>query len=126
MNTLRKAFKEKVDALVPVLREAYRSVRVFRSNRTEHNGLGPLRQIGIVGENLQFLKPMIPTRKQLYFDAILSKDLLISDRIVALDISVGSMHIAFPVKRAYMHRETEELRGALVISRMIGAVELSS
>ena len=41
----------------------------------------------------------MPRKKQGYFDAILNEGLSLSDRVIALDIAVGAMHIEFSVPR---------------------------
>ena len=117
MNKIRIHFADEVEALIPILHGAYRAVGRYQKQRTDRNRDLLLAEIGELGPRLQFFKPMVPARKQPYFDAILNETLSISDRIVALDVSVGAMHIEFAVERAYMHPESEALRRALATSR---------
>jgi phosphohistidine swiveling domain-containing protein len=117
MNTIRENFKEQVDALLPVLHAAYRAIGRYQKSRSGRNREGLLQHLGLAGEVLQFFKGLVPRKKQPYFDAILNESLPVSDRLIALDVAVGAMHIEFSVPRAYMHRESEHLRRALEVSR---------
>ncbi|MBC8233038.1 hypothetical protein H8E77_26130 [bacterium] len=120
-NTIRYYFKKEVDALLPILRETYRLVGRYQKNRNEQNKEKLLNQLNIIGKRLQFFKGLIQFKKQAYFDAIFSEELSVSDRIIALDIAVGSMHIEFSVPRAYMHQESKELRRVLELSRYVAS-----
>jgi len=119
VNTIRENFKREVAALLPILHETYRRIGRFQKNRTERNERAALRQLRAAGETLAFFKPLVPRKKQPYFDAVLNESLSPSDRIISLDIAVGAMHIEFSMPRAYMHREGEELRRALELSRHV-------
>jgi phosphoenolpyruvate synthase/pyruvate phosphate dikinase len=120
-NTIRYYFKKEVNALLPVLHETYRLVGRYQQNRNVRNKEKLLKQLNIIGKRLQFFKGLIQFKKQAYFDAILSEELSLSDRIIALDIAVGSMHIEFSVPRAYMHKESEALRRVLELSRYVAS-----
>lgn len=117
MHRIRQQFGEEVEELYPVLHETYRLIGVFQKNRTPRNEARLLEQLAIIGPMLDFFRPYIQGRKQNYFKALLDEKLPISDRIVALDIAVGAMHIEFAVPRAYMHQESQRLREVLEASR---------
>lgn len=124
-NTIRYYFKKEVDALLPVLHETYRLVGKYQKKRNNRNKEKVLKQLDVIGERLQFFKKFLQTKKQPYFDAILNKGLSVSDRIIALDVSVGAMHIEFSMPRAYMHQESEELRKVLELSRYVDSDEVA-
>jgi phosphohistidine swiveling domain-containing protein len=119
MNTIRENFRSEVAALLPVLHGAYRAIGRYQKTRNDRNKDQLLVHLGAAGETLMFFKQLVPAKKQPYFDAILNHGLSVSDRVIALDIAVGAMHIEFSVPRAYMHRESEELRRALELSRRV-------
>ena len=121
MNTIRENFKREVAALLPVLHETYRRIGRFQKSRTERNERAALRQLRAAGDTLAFFKPLVPRKKQPYFDAVLNESLSPSDRIISLDVAVGAMHIEFSMERAYMHRESAELRQALELSRHVAS-----
>lgn len=121
MNKIRAKFTKEVDALLPVLHEAYRQIGRYQSNRSEQNTLRVLEHLDIVGERVTFFRKLVQTKKRAYFDAIVEQTLSVSDRIIALDIAVGTLHIGFPMERAYMHQESEELRRVLELSRWDGS-----
>ena len=108
-------------ALLPVLHESYRRIGRFQKSRTERNERAALRQLRAAGKTLAFFKPLVPRKKQPYFDAVLNESLSPSDRIISLDVAVGAMHIEFSMPRAYMHRESEQLRRALALSRHVAS-----
>ncbi len=116
-NKIRAHFKSEVDALLPILHETYRLIGLFQSDRNRRNERELLGQLDQVGQRLAFFKPLLQIPKQPYFDAVLERDLPISDRIIALDTAVGAMHIEFAMPRAYMHRESQALRQVLEASR---------
>lgn len=124
-NTIRYYFKKEVDALLPVLHETYRLIGRYQKNRNKRNEEKVVKQLDVIGERLQFFKKFLQNKKQPYFDAILNKGLSVSDRIIALDVSVGSMHIEFSMPRAYMHQESEELRKVLELSRYVDSDEIA-
>jgi len=124
-NTIRYYFKKEVVALLPVLHETYRLVGRYQKNRNEQNKENLSNQFDIIGKKLQFFKGLIQFKKQAYFDAILNEELSVSDRIIALDIAVGSMHIEFSIPRAYMHQESEELRRVLELSRYVASDKIA-
>ena len=70
-----------------------------------------------VGERLQLFKEYVQVPKQPYFDAIRDSKLNVSDRIIALDTSVGAMHIEFSSERRYAYQESADLRKALERAR---------
>lgn len=117
MNHIRKAFGAEVETLAPVLHEAYRRIGVFQKNRTMRNQERLVSQFEALAPHLAFFATHVPEAKQGYFTAFSDASLDISDRIVALDVAVGSLHIAFPIERAYMHRESARLRDVLERSR---------
>ncbi|MBN1402020.1 MAG: hypothetical protein JXA74_14355 [Anaerolineae bacterium] len=117
MNKIRVHFAAEVEALLPLLHDTYRLVGRYQKDRNERHRAPVLAQLDLVGEHLQFFKPLVPSAKRPYFDAILNHTLALSDRIVALDIAVGAMHIEFSVERAYLHAESEALRRVLILSR---------
>jgi phosphohistidine swiveling domain-containing protein len=119
MNTIREGFRREVETLMPVLHEAYQRVGRYQKSRTGRNETllrGALAEVGVA---LAFFKGLVPRKKRPYFDAILEEGLSLSDRVIALDVAVGAMHIEFSVPRAYMHRESEELRTVLEQSRAV-------
>lgn len=117
MNRIRKAFAAEVERLLPVLHETYRRVAAFQRRRSAPNARRLLEQIDVVAPMLAFFRPYVQPAKQAYFVALADASLDVSDRIVALDVAVGSMHIAFAVERAYMHRESARLREVLAACR---------
>ena len=117
MNRIRKMFAAEVAALAPLLHQTYRCVGTFQKNRSDRNATRLATQLDEVAPHLEFFRPYVPGPKQGYFAALASPDLELSDRIVALDVAVGSLHIDFPVERAYMHRESAQLRRVLEQSR---------
>jgi phosphohistidine swiveling domain-containing protein len=119
MNTIREGFRREVAALLPALHATYRVIGRYQKKRSQRNREELLARLVVTGEALLFFKPLVPRKKQGYFDAILNEGLSLSDRVIALDIAVGAMHIEFSVPRAYMHRESEELRRALELSRWV-------
>jgi phosphohistidine swiveling domain-containing protein len=119
VNTIREGFREEVQALLPVLHDTYRQIGRYQRKRSERNTGCLLDQLDTAGRSLMFFKGLVPRKKQPYFDAVINGALSVSDRIIALDVAVGAMHIEFSVPRAYMHRESEELRRALEVSRWI-------
>jgi phosphohistidine swiveling domain-containing protein len=119
MNTIREGFRGEVAVLLPALHATYRVIGRYQKQRSQRNREQMLARLVVTGEALLFFKPLVPRKKQGYFDAILNDGLSLSDRVIALDIAVGAMHIEFSVPRAYMHRESEELRRALELSRWV-------
>lgn len=113
MNRIRRQFAEEVDRLCPALHETYRRIACFQRDRSDRNRERLLAQIEVVAPHLEFFAPYVPGPKQAYFRALADASLSISDRIVALDVAVGSLHVDFPVAREYMHQESEALRRAL-------------
>lgn len=116
-NTIRNIFKEEVEELLPSLHETYRLVGIYQSNRNKQHEALLLTQLDEIGQKLAFFRGYIQPTKRGYFDAILTQDLPVSDRIIALDVAVGSMHIEFSIPRAYMHQESKRLREVLELSR---------
>lgn len=116
-NKIRTYFAREVDALLPLLHETYRCIGAYQKKRSARNEMRLLDQLNQAGEALQFFKQVVQPKKQPYFDALLDEGLPISDRIIALDTAVGMMHIEFAVERAYVHRETAQLRRVLEESR---------
>ena len=116
-NKIRTYFAAEVDALLPLLHETYRCIGAYQKKRSTRNQQHLLEHLGQAGQALQFFKQMVQPRKQPYFDALLDEQLPVSDRIIALDTAVGVMHIEFAVERAYVHRETDQLRRVLEESR---------
>jgi len=119
MNKLRVYFREQVDALLPELHATYRLIGRYQKGRTGRHQEALLAQLDVIGERLAFFKGMMQGPKQPYFDAVANHELSLSDRIVALDIAVGAMHIDFPMERAYMHSESEALKRALEQARYV-------
>ncbi|HJN17346.1 MAG TPA: PEP-utilizing enzyme [Armatimonadota bacterium] len=118
MNRIRKQFGREVEALCPVLHETYARVGAFQTNRTPRNEERLLAQLDEVAPLLEFFRPWVPGPKQAYFMALAEELLDISDRIIALDVAVGALHIDFPMERAYMHRESRRLREVLEMCRV--------
>ncbi|HSF85832.1 MAG TPA: PEP-utilizing enzyme [Acidimicrobiia bacterium] len=117
MNRIRKLFADEVEALAPVLHETYRRIGILQKNRTVRNESLVLTQLETVAPHLSFFCPYVPPPKQPYFAALADPSLDVSDRIIALDVAVGALHIDFPVERAYMHRESAALRQVLERAR---------
>ncbi len=122
MNTIRNVFRREIGELLPVLHRTYRCIGVFQKNRTARNVGRMMVELESVAPMLAQFRPHVPAAKQRYFDALASPDLELSDRIVALDIAVGAMHIEFGVARAYAHRESPALRKAIAGLRMDGVL----
>ena len=118
-NRIRHYLKKEVAEVVPSLHETYRSIGKYQKNRTSRNEQNLLRILNDVGTKLQLFKPHVQPVKRAYFDAILDKELSVSDRIVSFDIAVGTMHIEFPVSRSFSHQESETLRNALDRARLM-------
>jgi len=118
MNRIRRQFAAELERLLPALHETYRCVGVFQKGRTPRNEERLLDQFGSVAPLLAFYRPYVPRRKRAYFDALADTSLDTSDRIVALDMAVGAMHIKFAVERAYMHQESARLREVLEACRV--------
>lgn len=118
MNRIRKQFAREVELLCPILHETYRRIGMFQKNRTARNERWLLAQLERVAPHLAFFQAYVPRPKRAYFDALADASLPISDRIVALDVAVGALHIEFPVRRAYMHAESRRLREVLDASRL--------
>jgi phosphohistidine swiveling domain-containing protein len=112
-NRVRHFMVEEVEAVLPLLHETYHALGRFQENRSDERWVVLESYLQKAGVALQIFKPLLQSSKQAYFDAILKNDLDISDRIVALDTAVGSLHIEFSVPRAYAHRESETLKEAL-------------
>lgn len=123
MNTIREGFAAEVSGLLPVLHEAYRRIGHYQKRRTRRNEALLREALAEVKPALAFFKGLVPRRKRPYFDAILEEGLTLSDRLIALDVAVGAMHVEFPVERAYMHRESRELRRVLELSRVVEGEE---
>ena len=112
-NKIRYYMKDEVAGLIPLLHETYMRIGRFQKKRSVRNETILHDILSEIGPVLGKFKPMIQVPKQPYFEAILLEDLDISDRIIALDIAVGAMHIEFPGPRMYMHQESVELKLAL-------------
>ncbi len=112
-NRVRYFMAEEVRAVLPLLHETYRAIGAFQRDRSPENQRVIEAYLSEVGRELQAFKPVIQISKQDYFDAVLRGELNLSDRIIALDTAVGTLHIEFSVPRKYMHRESRELKGAL-------------
>jgi phosphohistidine swiveling domain-containing protein len=112
-NTIRNQFREEVEALKPLLHDTYRAIGRFQKDKTARNERRLRALLPEAGAALLFFKPHLQRTKQPYFDAVLTEELNLSDRIIALDTAVGFMHIDFPVSRAYSHAETAALRRVL-------------
>jgi len=118
-NRIRHYLKNEVEELLPLLHTTYRLIGQYQKSRNERHA-EPLReQLQALGEHLQQFKEHVQPKKQGYFDALLHQELSLSDRIIALDIAVGMMHIEFSKPRAYMHQESNALRQALEQSRIV-------
>ena len=126
MNRIRKQFAAELECLYPVLHETYRRVGAFQKSRTPRNEQRLLDQLQVAAPLLAFYRPYVPRPKRPYFDALASTSLGISDRIVALDIAVGAMHIEFAAERAYRHQESQRLRDALDACRRDEAGEIGA
>jgi phosphoenolpyruvate synthase/pyruvate phosphate dikinase len=85
----------------------------FQKKRSARNEATLRKCLDKIGPALRQFRDIVQSPKRAYFDAITRRDLNISDRIIALDTAVGSMHIEFSVPRMYMHRESEDLKSAL-------------
>ena len=116
-NKIRYHLKEQVEQIIPKLHLCYRVVGKYQKNRNERNAEVVLEELSKMSGELQIFKPHVQLAKQPYFDAVGDSLLSISDRIIALDIAVGAMHIAFSVSRSYSHRESQELRDAIASAR---------
>jgi phosphoenolpyruvate synthase/pyruvate phosphate dikinase len=117
-NRIRHYLKAEVEELLPLLHETYRLVGQYQKNRVPRNEERLVEQLDLIGEHLQMFKVHVQPKKQSYFDAILYRDLPTSDRIIALDIAIGMMHIEFSKPRAYTHQESDTLRRILEQSRI--------
>ncbi len=115
-NKIRSFFAREVAELLPVLHATYRLIGIYQREDSQH-ATALTAQLEQCGTQLAFLKSYVQAPKQPYFDAILAEDLLLRDRIIALDTAVGAMHIEFNMPRAYMHRESEALRAVLAQAR---------
>lgn len=118
MNRIRKEFARQVEQLLPALHETYRRIGVYQKNCTDRNRRRLLEQLEIVVPLLAFFRAYVPRPKRGYFLALPDESLELSDRIIALDVAVGSLHIEFAVPRAYMHQESRRLREVLEASRL--------
>ena len=112
-NRVRYFMAEEVKAILPLLHKTYHAIGRFQKDRSADNQAVLETCLHEAGRRLQVFKPVMQPSKQDYFDAISREELSISDRIVALDTAVGSLHIEFSVPRMYMHQESKELREAL-------------
>jgi phosphohistidine swiveling domain-containing protein len=118
LNRIRNHFRREVEQLLPVLHETYRRVGVYQKRRAARDAQRLLAQLDVVAPLLEFFRPYVPGPKRGYFRALADRSLGVSDRIVALDVAVGSMHIAFRVPRAYMHRHSRRLLDVLEAARL--------
>ncbi|NOY09379.1 MAG: hypothetical protein GXP33_11125 [Spirochaetes bacterium] len=116
-NKIRHYLKEQVKDIIPKLHDCYRMIGKYQKNRIDRNGKTLLKELDFMHGALQVFKSYVQSTKQSYFDAIGNCSLSISDRIIALDIAVGAMHIEFSVSRSYSHQESQELRNALASTR---------
>jgi phosphoenolpyruvate synthase/pyruvate phosphate dikinase len=119
VNTIREGYPAEVAALLPVLHATYRSIGRYQRERTPRLREEVLAGLAEASDALRFFQPHVPRPKQAYFTAAADEALPLSDRIIALDVAVGAMHIEFSMERAYMHRESEALRRALELSRVV-------
>jgi phosphohistidine swiveling domain-containing protein len=112
-NKIRHYMREEAEAVLPMLHDTYRAIGRFQNRRDARSECRLLKQLDLVGIALQKFKGAVQRAKRGYFDAVLDTSLSTSDRLVALDVAVGSMHIQFAVPRQYMHQESQELRRVL-------------
>jgi phosphoenolpyruvate synthase/pyruvate phosphate dikinase len=118
MNRIRKWFTAEVDALVPVLHETYRCIGRYQRGRSAAHEEQLVRQLEQVGPLLGLFAENVPAPKRPFFAAVRDVQLELSDRIIALDIAVGALHIEFAIERAYMHPVSARLRAALEAARV--------
>ncbi len=111
-NKIRHFMADEVRAVLPLLQDTYHAIGVFQKDRSPESAAVLENYLLEAGRALKPFKPVVQIRKQDYFDAIVREGLNLSDRIIALDTAVGAMHIEFSVPRAYMHRESRDLRTA--------------
>ena len=123
MNTIREGYPAEVAALLPVLHATYRSIGRYQRERSSRHQEEVLAELAAASDALRFFQPHVPRPKRPYFTAAADEALPLSDRIIALDVAVGAMHIEFSMERAYMHRESEALRRALELSRVVEGEE---
>jgi phosphoenolpyruvate synthase/pyruvate phosphate dikinase len=116
-NKIRHYLKEQVQGITPRLHGCYRLIGKYQKKRNDTNQKALLDELDYIHGALQVFKSYVQYRKQPYFNAIGDRSLNISDRIIALDIAVGAMHIEFPVSRSYSHQESKELRNAIASTR---------
>jgi phosphoenolpyruvate synthase/pyruvate phosphate dikinase len=117
-NRIRHYLRHDVEQLLPLLHETYRCIGLYQKHQTIEQRALLEEQLERIGERLQLFKEHVQPKKQGYFDAIRHQQLSLSDRIIALDIAVGAMHIEFAKPRAYAHQESDELRRVLEASRV--------
>lgn len=117
MNRIRKWFAAEVDALLPVLHETYRVVGLWQKSRTARLQQDVLAQLDQISPLLLPFAKHVPAPKRPFFAALANPDLNFSDRIIAMDIAVGAMHIEFAKERAYMHQISPALKAALEEAR---------
>jgi phosphohistidine swiveling domain-containing protein len=120
VNEIRKRFAAEVEKLYPALHETYRRIGIYQKNRSDRNAAKLEQQLAAVAPLVQFFQPYVPGQKQAYFAALVSPHLQLSDRIVALDIAIGALHVDFPAERAYAHRESARLQQVVAAARPVG------
>lgn len=118
MNRIRKWFTDEIDALLPVLHETYRAIGLWQKSRTPRLEQTVLAQLAEVTPLLLPFAQYVPAPKRPFFFAMANPDLSLSDRIIAMDIAVGAMHIEFAKERAYMHQISPALKAALETARL--------
>lgn len=118
MNRIRKWFAADVDALLPTLHESYRIIGLWQKSRSERLEQDVLTQLDLIHPLLQPFALHVPAPKRPFFAAIANASLSLSDRVIAMDIAVGAMHIEFAKERAYMHPISPALKAALEAARV--------
>lgn len=118
MNRIRKWFSAEVDVLLPVLHETYRVIGLWQKSRGDRARQDVLAQLAQINPLLAPFAQHVPAPKRPFFAAIANDELGLSDRVIAMDIAVGAMHIEFAKERAYMHQISPELKAALEAARL--------
>lgn len=101
MNILRKLMSAEVEALKPLLDDAYAAILRFQPDRSIANEYRLREAMGLTIERLQQFKPLLPRYKQRDFDALHNEwqTLPPGDLIMLFDHCISIMHVRLERRR---------------------------
>ena len=111
---LKDRFEQELKALMPKVRDTYRSIHVYNLNKIARTVSRVKEKLNDIAFDLDKIRPWLPEPRQAYFIAMADRSLPVEDRIMALNISIDALPLEFSVPNEFKNSElSPRLREAL-------------